>query len=46
VAKWPTIGTHFSADAKVSDFNEWRYTVDREATIAAYAKTERGGADR
>jgi len=27
----------------LSTFGQWEFTSDREATIAAYARTERGG---
>ena len=29
----------------MSSFGQWKYTADREATILAYGRTERGGAD-
>jgi hypothetical protein len=29
----------------MSSFGQWEYTVDRKATILAYSRTERGGAD-
>jgi hypothetical protein len=29
----------------MADFDEWKYRVDRDATILAYSRTERGGAD-
>lgn len=29
----------------MSDFDEWKYRADRDATILAYARTERGGSD-
>lgn len=31
--------------SSLSSFGEWRYTVDRDATILAYDRAERGGAD-
>lgn len=29
----------------MSDFDEWKYRADRDATLLAYGRTERGGAD-
>jgi hypothetical protein len=29
----------------MSSFGQWKYTADRDATILAYGRTERGGAD-
>src|SRR5215204_3861594 len=29
----------------MSDLDEWKYHADRDATILAYGRTERGGAD-
>jgi hypothetical protein len=29
----------------MSDFDAWKYLADRDATVLAYAQTERGGAD-
>lgn len=29
----------------MSGFGQWKYTADRDATILAYGRTERGGAD-
>ena len=29
----------------MSSFGQWKYTADRDATILAYSRTERGGAD-
>jgi hypothetical protein len=29
----------------MSSFGQWQYTADRDATILAYGRTERGGAD-
>jgi hypothetical protein len=29
----------------MSSFGEWKYTADRDATIAAYSQAKRGGAD-
>ena len=29
----------------MSSFGEWKYTADRDATIIAYGRAERGGAD-
>lgn len=34
------------AEVEMSVFDEWHYTVDRDATIATYARAEDGGADR
>jgi hypothetical protein len=34
-----------SGELTMSDFDEWKYRADRDATILAYARTERGGAD-
>jgi hypothetical protein len=34
-----------SRELKMSNFDDWKYKVDRDATISAYARTERGGSD-
>jgi len=34
-----------SCELIMSDFDEWKYRADRDATILAYGRIERGGAD-
>jgi hypothetical protein len=35
-----------SRELIMSDFDEWKYRADRDATILAYGRTETGGADK
>jgi len=35
-----------SPELIVPDFDKWKYRADRDATVLAYGRTERGGADR
>jgi hypothetical protein len=42
---WPRMLVDIAARQGMASFGQWNYTADRAATILAYGRTERGGAD-